>query len=101
MRVGGGPSGIVYGLQMPPQALVSAPRVGLSHAPPGIGQDGRSVPPGGCLPAPQCSRRGGVRPHRTMFFVSDLCSSRKHYPGMYSLDSDFFLLKLHLQERLM
>ena len=32
VRVGGGPSGIVYGLQVPPQALVPAPGVGLSHA---------------------------------------------------------------------
>ena len=32
VRVGGGPSGVVYGLQVPPQALVPAPRVGLSHA---------------------------------------------------------------------
>ena len=30
--MGGGPSGIVYGLQVPPQALVPAPGVGLSHA---------------------------------------------------------------------
>ena len=32
VRVGGGPSGVVYGLQVPPQALVPAPGVGLSHA---------------------------------------------------------------------
>ena len=32
VRVGDGPSGIVYGLQVPPQALVPAPGVGLSHA---------------------------------------------------------------------
>ena len=30
--MGGGPSGIVYGPQVPPQALVPAPGVGLSHA---------------------------------------------------------------------
>ena len=42
VRVGGGPSGIVYGLQVPPQALVPAPRVGLNHADP-EDRSGRSL----------------------------------------------------------
>ena len=56
---------------------------------PRIAQGERYAPPGGCLPAPQCSRRGGAR---TMFlgeflfgvsFVGDARYTVLYY-NMYS-----------------
>ena len=48
--MGGGPLGIAYGLRVPRQELVPAPRVGLNHADP-EDRSGRAVYPSWGVPA--------------------------------------------------
>ena len=93
VRVGGGPSGIVYGLQVPPQALVPAPRVGVNHADP-VDRSGRAVCPSWGVPAGTAvlpARRS--RPHHVfcvrfgLRFGLKVGTQKEGKNIIYSLDS--------------
>ena len=105
VRVGGGPSGIVYGLQVPPQALVPAPGVGLSHAGGGKvragGRSGRAVCPSWGVPAGTAvlpARRS--RPHHVfcvrfgLRFGLKVGTQKEGENSIHSLDSAYYFFFL-------